>query len=105
MDDLHRLNLRTGTVRAVRRNADARVPAYVLDIDFGPLGVRTSSAQLTRRYAPEALVGQRVVCALGFPPKRVAGVVSTCLVLAAVPETGDAVLLDCADVPDGTPVA
>lgn len=105
MDDLTRLNLRTGTVRAVRRNADARVPAFVLDIDFGPLGVRTSSTQLTRRYSPEALVGQRVVCALGFPPKRVAGTVSTCLVLAAVPDAGDAVLLTCADAPDGTPVA
>lgn len=110
LDDLDRLNLRIGTVRAVRRNAHARTPAYVLDVDFGPLGVLTTSAQLTARYTPEAFVGRRVVCALGFPPKRVAGVVSACLVLAAVADVGDAVLLTLdpvhdAAVPDGTRVA
>ena len=94
-----------GTVRAARVHDNARAPALVLNIDFGPRGTRTSSAQLTRRYAPEALVGRRVVAALGLPPKRVAGIVSTCLVLAAVESEGDAVLLaPDAAVADGTAV-
>lgn len=105
--DLDALNVRIGTVRAARPNARARVPALVLDIDFGPLGVRTSSAQITDRYTPEALVGRQVVCALGLAPRRIAGIVSTCLVLGAVPEDGSGVVLLAPDapVPDGTRVA
>lgn len=98
------LDLCIGTVRTARLHPASRAPAVVMTVDFGPRGVRTTSAQLTARYAPEALVGRQVVCALGLPPKRIAGVVSECLVLAAVPDDGDAVLLDVAPVPDGTPV-
>lgn len=107
VDDLDALNVRIGTVRAARPNARARVPALVLEIDFGPLGVRTSSAQITDRYTPDSLVGRRVVCALGLAPKRIAGVVSTCLVLGAVPGDGTGVVLLAVDapVPDGTRVA
>ena len=116
MDDWNALNVRIGTVRAARRNDRARVPALVLDVDFGPHGRRTTSAQLTAHYTPEQVLGRQVVCVLGLPPKRIAGVVSTCLVLAAVPDgpgttPGDAVLLvpdataSDAAVPDGTRVA
>ncbi len=111
MDDWNALNVRIGTVRAARRNDRARIPALVLDIDFGPHGRRTTSAQLTARHTPESILGRQVVCVLGLPPKRVAGVVSTCLVLAAVPDGPDAlpgdavVLVPDAPIPDGTPVA
>ena len=106
MEGLSALNVRVGTVRTAVPNAKARTPAVVLTVDFGPFGLRTTSAQLAARYAPDDLVGRQVVCALGFPSKRVAGVVSECLVLAAVPAPGDAVLLaPAAPVPDGTPVA
>ena len=99
------LDLRVGTVVSAHLHPTARTPAFVLTLDFGPLGARVSSAQLTERYTAEGLVGRRVVCALGLPPRRVAGVVSECLVLAAVPdEGGGAVLLDVADVPAGSPV-
>lgn len=105
LDDLLALDLRVGTVVSAHRHPTARTPAFVLALDFGALGTRVSSAQLTDRYTEEGLVGRRVVCALGLPPRRVAGVVSECLVLAAVPEAGGgAVLLGVADVPAGSPV-
>lgn len=86
-------DLRVGTVVAARVNAGARVPALVLTLDFGPMGRRTTSAQLTRRYTPEALVGRQVVAVVNFPPKRIAGVHSEVLVLGGVPGEGDVVLL------------
>ena len=96
-----------GTVRAAHPFPEARVPAIKLEIDFGPeLGVRRSSAQLTRRYAPEALVGRQVIAVVDLPPRRIAGYVSEVLVLGAVPEAGDVVLLGLdGPVADGTRIA
>ncbi|MDF1503118.1 chaperone CsaA [Roseisolibacter sp. H3M3-2] len=107
IEDLHRLDIRVGTVVAAEPFPGARVPAVKLEIDFGPeLGRRRSSAQITRRYAPDALVGRQVVAVVNFPPRRVAGYVSEVLVLGGVPEAGDVVLLaPDAVVPDGTRVA
>jgi tRNA-binding protein len=100
-------DLRVGTVVAAEPFPEARTPAIKLVVDFGPaLGRRASSAQLTRRYAPETLVGRRVVAVVNLPPRRVAGFRSEVLVLGAVPEAGDVVLLrPDADVPDGTRIA
>lgn len=96
-------DLRVGTVVAARVNAGARAPALVLTLDLGPLGSRTTSAQLTRRYAPETLVGRQVVAVVNFPPKRIAGVRSEVLVLGGLPGEGDVVLLaPDALVPNGT---
>ncbi len=95
-------DLRVGTVTAARVNAGARVPALVLTVDFGPLGERTTSAQLTRRYTPDMLVGRQVVAVVNFPPKHIGGVRSEVLVLGAVPSSGDVVLLaPDAPVPNG----
>ena len=74
-------DLRVGTVTACAPNAAARKPAYVLTIDFGPLGARTSSAQLTGLYQPDQLIGRQVVAVVNFPSRHVAGVESQCLVL------------------------
>ena len=96
-------DLRVGTVRAARVNEAARVPALVLEIDFGPLGLRTTSAQITGRYEPSALVGRQVAAVVNLPPKRVAGVVSEVLVLGGIPGQGDVVLLTPDEtVPNGT---
>ncbi len=96
-------DVRVGTVVAARVNVGARVPALVLTIDFGELGPRVTSAQVTRRYAPEALVGRQVVAVVNFPPKRIAGVRSEVLVLGGVPEKDDVVLLaPDTEVPNGT---
>lgn len=75
-------DLRVGTVLACEPNAKARKPAYRLTLDFGPLGLKTSSAQITDRYRPEQLVGKQVVAVLNFPARKVADVLSECLVLA-----------------------
>src|SRR4051794_20055386 len=85
-------DLRVGTVTACEPNARARKPSYRLTIDFGPLGVRTSSAQLTGLYAPEQLVGRTVIAIVNLPPRRVADVDSQCLVLG-VDSPGGVVLL------------
>lgn len=75
-------DLRVGTVLACEPNAKARKPSYKLTLDFGPLGHKTSSAQITERYRPQDLVGKQVVAVVNFPPRKVAEVLSECLVLA-----------------------
>ena len=92
-EEFQRIRIHAGTVVEAAPNPRARVPAYVLRIDFGPLGMRTSSAQLTRNYAPEELVGRQVVAVMNFPPKRVAGVKSEVLVLGTVSDEEGVVLL------------
>ncbi|MDA8195078.1 MAG: tRNA-binding protein [Thermaerobacter sp.] len=95
--------LGVGTVRAARMNPKARNPAYHLIIDFGPFGVRESSAQITERYDPEDLIGRQVVAVLNLPPRWVAGVRSEVLVLGAMLSASEVVLLSLdTAVPDGT---
>ena len=92
-EEFQRVRIHAGTIVEAAPNPRARVPAYVLRIDFGPLGMRTSSAQITRNYALEELVGRQIVAVLNFPPKRVAGVKSEVLVLGTVSEEDGVVLL------------
>ncbi len=99
-------DLRVGTVVSAHDHPTARKPAYVLTIDFGPLGRKVSSAQLTRRYRAAELMGRQVVAVVNFPPRRIGGVVSEVLVLGGVPGEGDVVLLAPSErVPDGTPIS
>lgn len=106
VDGFFAYDLRVGTVVSAEPNAKARKPAYVLTIDFGAAGTRTTSAQLTRHYGIADLVGRQVVAVLNFPPKRVAGIVSEVLVLGACPAADDVILVapDRA-VPNGTRIA
>ena len=92
-EEFQRIRIHAGTIVEAAPNARARVPAYVLRIDFGELGMRTSSAQVTRNYAPEDLIGRQIVAVVNFPPKRVAGVRSEVLVLGTVSEDEGVVLL------------
>ncbi len=85
--------MRVGRVLRAEPHERARKPAYKLWIDFGPYGVKTSSAQLTALYRPEDLVGRLVVAAVNLGEKRIAGFVSEVLVLGVADAEGRVVLL------------
>ena len=93
-----KVELRVGRVVSAEPFAEARVPAYVLHVDFGEtIGTRKSSAQITARYRPENLVGRLVVGVVNFPPKQIGPLMSECLITGFQDERGDVVLC----VPDG----
>lgn len=90
--DFERVELRVGAVISAAPNAKATKPAYVLQVDLGELGIRTSSAQLTAHYRADELVGRQVLCVCNFAPKRVAGVRSDVLVTGVYDSDGKVVL-------------
>ncbi|HET6314439.1 MAG TPA: tRNA-binding protein [Chloroflexia bacterium] len=97
IDVFDRVDMRAGRITRVEPFPEARKPSYKLEIDFGPLGTRKSSAQLTAHYTPEELVGKMVVAVVNFPPRRIAGFASEVLVLglpdAGVAREGGVILL------------
>ena len=103
--DFLSLDVRVGTIVSAEPLAGARKPAFALRIHFGDLGTRVSTAQITDLYEPGELVGLQVVAIVNFPPKRVAGLESEVLVLAADNGRGEhAILIPERPVPDGTKV-
>ena len=90
--DFERVDMRVGRVLTAEPFPEARKPAYKLRIDFGPLGVRRASAQLTVHYQPEELRGKLVIAVLNFPPRQIGPVRSEVLVLG-VPDPDGAVVL------------
>lgn len=104
-EDFARVQMCTGTIVAAEPNAKARKPALVLTIDFGELGVRTSSAQLTDNYTEDSLVGKQIVAVMNFPPRRIAGIKSEVLVLGAMSPSAGVVLLEPTfPVANGVPI-
>jgi tRNA-binding protein len=106
-EEFFAIDIRVGTVREAAPFPEARKPSIKLTIDFGPeLGVRRSSAQLTKHYTPEQLVGRQVMAVVNIGDRRIAGYTSQCLVLGACPDPTDVVLLAVDQpVPDGTRIA
>ena len=92
--EFEKVEMRVGTVLEVRDFPEARKPAYQLTIDFGPeIGVRKTSAQITKRYAKEALLNRQIVAVVNFPNKQIGKFMSECLILGAMGVEGDVILL------------
>jgi tRNA-binding protein len=92
-NEFEKIDIRVGTVLAAADFPNARKPAYQLTIDFGELGIKKSSAQLTALYEAKKLVGQQVIAVVNFPPKQIANFFSECLVLGIYNENKNVVLL------------
>jgi len=83
-EDFSKVDLRVGTIIEVNDFPEARNPAFQLTIDFGPLGIMKSSAQITSLYKKEELLNRQIVAVVNFPNKQIANFISECLVLGAV---------------------
>ena len=95
--DFAKIDIRVGTILQAETFVEAKKPAYKLVIDFGVLGKRKSSAQITKLYKTEDLIGKQIMAVINFPPKQIANIKSECLVLGVI--DGDAVTLLTSDKP------
>lgn len=92
-NDFEKVELRSGTILEVHDFPKAKKPAFKLKIDFGPLGIKWSSAQITKHYTKESLIGKQIVAVVNFPKKQIADFMSECLVTGFADEQSDIVLI------------
>ncbi len=92
-EDFNKVDIRTGTIIEVSDFPKAKKPAYQLTIDFGKLGIKKSSAQITDLYSKEDLLHKQITAVVNFKPKQIANFVSECLVLGIEQRNGEVVLL------------
>tara|TARA_B100000513_G_scaffold173438_1_gene89632 strand:+ start:621 stop:965 length:345 start_codon:yes stop_codon:yes gene_type:complete len=90
--DFSKIDMRVGTIIDVKINKKTNKPAYIIWIDFGFLGVKKTSAQITNLYSPSELKGQQVIAVMNFPPKQIADMKSEVLLLGAVSEENNDVI-------------
>ncbi|HTR28806.1 MAG TPA: tRNA-binding protein [Puia sp.] len=91
--DFEKIDIRVGTILEVNDFPKAKRPAWQLTIDFGPLGIRRSSAQITDLYSLKDLIGRQVLAVVNFPPKQIANFFSECLVLGVYTDKKEVVLV------------
>ncbi len=92
-EDFEKIDIRCGTIIQAVHFEKATKPAYKLKIDFGDLGIKNSSAQITALYSLDKLIGKQVIAVVNFPPKQIANFMSECLVLGVYNENKNVVLL------------
>lgn len=97
--DFEKIDIRVGTILSAQNFEKARNPAYILEIDFGDLGIRKSSAQITALYSLEDLIGKQILAVVNFPKKQIANILSECLVLGIYGENTKEVTLLTASLP------
>lgn len=104
-EDFSKVDLRVGTIVEVEDFPEARNPAYKLTIDFGDLGLRKSSAQITTLYTKDDLINRQVIAVINFPKKQIATFMSECLVLGAVNDNDVMLLQPEVQVKNGSNVS
>lgn len=92
--DFEKIDIRTGTILSVNLFPEAIKPAYQLSIDFGELGIKKSSAQITAHYKPDDLIGRQIIAVVNFPSKQIANFFSECLVLGVFDQQKQVILLE-----------
>jgi tRNA-binding protein len=92
-NDFEKIDIRTGTITEVSDFPKAKKPSYQLKINFGELGIKQSSAQITSFYKKEDLLGKQIIAIVNFPPKQIANFFSECLVLGVYTEEKQVILL------------
>lgn len=103
-DDFQKVEMHVGEIIEVFQLEGIRKPSFQLLIDFGPLGIKKSSAQITFRYTIDELLGKKIIAVTNFPPKQIGKMISECLVLGAVDEQDVALLSTESNVPNGTQI-
>lgn len=92
--DFEKVEMRVGTIVKTSVFVEAKNPAYQLIIDFGEYGTRKTSAQITHLYTPKQLIGKQIVAVVNFPPKQIATIMSECLLLGAIGNKKEVVIIE-----------
>jgi len=92
--DFMKIEMRVGTILSAEIFEEAKKPAYKIQIDFGELGIKKTSAQITKLYTPEEIIGKQVIAVINFPPKQIANLMSECLLLGAVGDEHEVTLIE-----------
>ena len=104
--DFLKVDMKVGQIIEVTKNLKAKDSAYVLKIDFGSIGTKISSAQITKNYSKEELLGKQIIAVINFPTKRIAGIKSEVLILAAVcHNSGTTLVIPNLPVENGTRIS
>ena len=102
--DFLKVDMRIGTIVSAEHFEAAHKPAFKIHVDFGVLGIKKTSAQITTLYNPEDLIGKQVVAVVNFPPKQIANIMSECLILGGVTENSVVLIQPEQKIKNGTKI-